>query len=278
MATSQLAPYTVRALTPDIGSVITADIDTLLSGKIARDVRALLDERGVILFSELHLTDDQQVAFTKTLGTYKPEPGSTNGVFKVTMDPMADGYAYYNQASFYWHVDGTMNDVPIHASLLSAHRVSPTGGETEFANTYAAYDALSEDDKVLIEGLAVVHSFEAIARHINPEPSYAEYMNWRKHANKTLPLVWTHKSGRKSLILGNTAQYVIGMSHEDSAETLTRLRDHATQPQFVYRHDWKQGDLVLWDNTGTMHRALPYPFDGGRLMHRTKLEGEEAFA
>lgn len=277
MSSSQVAHYTVRDLTADIGSAIEADVDTLLSGEIAQDIRALLDQRGVILFPAIGLTDEQQIAFTKTLGVYKPEPGSDNGVFKVTMDPKAADYAFYNQASFYWHIDGTMNDVPILASLLSARRVSPTGGETEFSNSYAAYDALSGDDKKAIENLKAVHCFESIARHINPEPSYAEFKKWQAHPKKTLPLVWTHKSGRKSLILGNTAQYVIGLSPEESSETLIRLRDHATQPQFVYRHSWAPGDLVIWDNTGTMHRALPYPFDGGRLMHRTKLEGEECF-
>ena len=79
-------------------------------------------------------------------------------------------------------------------------------------------------------------------------------------------------------MLGVTAAYVVGMSWEDSSELLCKLRDHATQPEFVYRHEWRVGDLVMWDNTGTMHRALPYPHDSGRMMHRTKLQGEEAFA
>jgi alpha-ketoglutarate-dependent taurine dioxygenase len=95
---------------------------------------------------------------------------------------------------------------------------------------------------------------------------------------RTLPLVWKHRSGRKSLVLGATASHVEGMDQREGWALLTRLRDWATQPQFVYRHEWKLGDLVVWDNTGTMHRALPYPLDCGRLMHRTKLHGEEPFA
>ena len=275
---TKTAEFTAANLTADIGSVFKASADTLLSGAVANDIRNLLDQRGVILFPEIGLTDQQQIAFTKTLGIFKPEPGSKDGVFKVTMDPKSVGYAFYNQASFYWHIDGTMNDVPILASILSARSLSPTGGETEFSNAYAAYEALSESDKKAIDKLKVVHSFEAIARHINPEPSYAEFKEWRAHGSKTLPLVWSHQSGRKSLILGNTAHHVVGMDPADSTELLIRLRDHATQPQFVYRHAWKLGDMVLWDNTGAMHRALRYPFDSGRLMHRTKLEGEEAFA
>jgi alpha-ketoglutarate-dependent taurine dioxygenase len=278
MSPTEKVGFATTNLTAAIGAVFKASVDTLLSGTVASEIRELLDERGVVLFPEVNLTDEQQIAFTKTLGVYKPEPGSKDGVFKVTMDPKSVGYAFYNQASFYWYIDGTMNDVPILASILSARSLSPTGGETEFANAYAAYEALSESDKRAIDSLKVVHSFEAIARHINPEPSYAEFKEWQTHSSKTLPLVWTHHSGRKSLILGSTAHYVAEMNPADSADLLIRLRDHATQPQFVYRHRWKLGDMVLWDNTGTMHRALRYPFDSGRLMHRTKLEGEEAFA
>jgi alpha-ketoglutarate-dependent taurine dioxygenase len=89
-------------------------------------------------------------------------------------------------------------------------------------------------------------------------------------------MVWTHQSGRKSLLLGATADYVIGLSVEESRALLARLRDWATQPQYVYRHEWELGDLLIWDNTGTMHRALPYPVESGRLMHRTILAGEES--
>jgi alpha-ketoglutarate-dependent taurine dioxygenase len=93
-----------------------------------------------------------------------------------------------------------------------------------------------------------------------------------------LPLVWKHRSGRKSLVIGCTAYQIEGMSYRESTEILVRLREWATQPQFVYRHEWTVGDMVIWDNTGTMHRATPYDPACGRMLHRTKLEGEEAFA
>jgi len=96
--------------------------------------------------------------------------------------------------------------------------------------------------------------------------------------DRDLPLVWTHRSGRKSLVIGATGRHIVDMDFKKSAELLVRLRDWATQPQFVYRHTWSVGDLVIWDNTGTMHKATPYDPKSGRLLHRTKLEGEEAFA
>src|SRR5690606_11360424 len=112
----------------------------------------------------------------------------------------------------------------------------------------------------------------------DPEPSYDKLKLWQSIGNNTLPLVWTHESGRKSLVLGATALQVVGMDIAESEALLVRLREWAASEPFVYRHHWSLGDMVIWDNTGTMHRALPYDHSSGRLMHRTKLEGEEAFA
>jgi alpha-ketoglutarate-dependent taurine dioxygenase len=95
---------------------------------------------------------------------------------------------------------------------------------------------------------------------------------------RELPLVWTHRSGRKSLVLGCTAHRVLGVDAMESARILAGLREWSTQERFSYSHEWKEGDLVMWDNTGTMHRAEPYDLTSGRLLHRTKLQGEEPFA
>ena len=109
-------------------------------------------------------------------------------------------------------------------------------------------------------------------------PTWAELQAWQTFQPNTLPLVWTHRSGRKSLVLGSTASHVEGMDLREGWALLTRLREYATQPQFVYRHEWTVGDMLIWDNTGTMHRAMAYALDSGRLMHRTTIEGEEPFA
>jgi alpha-ketoglutarate-dependent taurine dioxygenase len=274
-ATVARTALTVIPLSPRIGAEIEADVETLLSGSSASEIRALLAERGVLIFREIHLSDEQQVAFTRTLGKIVDE--GENYVYKVTMNKTDNAQAEYLKGAFYWHIDGTMSDVPILASILSSRRLSETGGETEFANTSAAYDDLAESEKNAIDKLRVVHSFAASQRYVNPEPTYAEFRVWQSRGTNTLPLVWKHRSGRKSLVLGCTAARVEGMGFEDGEALLCRLRDWATQPQFIYRHEWKTGDLVIWDNTGTMHRALPYPLDSGRMMHRTKLHGEEPF-
>jgi alpha-ketoglutarate-dependent taurine dioxygenase len=164
------------------------------------------------------------------------------------------------------------------ASILSAKYIPPEGAFTEFCNTYAAYDALPESDKKELEDLKVVHANWSLQRFIDPEPTYKTFSFNKSIPARTQPLVWVHQSGRKSLVLGASAAYVEGMDIVESMDLLIRLRDWATQPQFVYRHDWTAGDTVIWDNTGTLHRAIPYTAESGRLMHRTVLQGEEPFA
>jgi alpha-ketoglutarate-dependent taurine dioxygenase len=261
-------------LTPYIGSEIKTDVETLLSGSEAANIRNILEQRGVIFFRGLKIDDDQQVTIAKTLGQIVQSEGE-DGIYKISLDKSVNKRADYLKGSFFWHVDGSLQPYPNLAALLRAIKLSEVGGQTEFCNTYVAYEDLPDDEKKALEKLRVVHSAERSQYYVNPELSYAEIHMWQKTPPKSCPLVWTHKSGRKSLLVGATADYVEGLSVEQSRALLARLRDWATQPQYVYRHEWKLGDLLIWSNTGTMHRALPYPFDSGRLMHRTILAGEE---
>jgi alpha-ketoglutarate-dependent taurine dioxygenase len=271
-----LMTFNTIELTPRIGTEIQTDVDTLVSGKISGEIRELLEKRGVIAFRQLNLTDEQQVTFTRTLGNIVDARQGT--VTKITMDPTENDRAGYLRGAFFWHIDGTMQKVPILASIMSGRRLSPIGGETEFCNTYAAYDDLPEKDKVEYDKIRVVHALESTQRCVYPEPSLEMLQGWQRYEDHELPLVWKHRSGRKSLVIGATTSHIVGMSRRESALLLCRLREWATQPQFVYQHKWTVGDLIIWDNTGTMHRALSYPLDSGRMMHRTTLQGEESFA
>jgi len=283
---AQVAELSTTDLTPLIGTRVRIDTETLLSGTVAKEIRALLEQRGVLVFPQIKLNDEQQNAFTRTLGTQAYEnngmadaQGNKQTIFKVSLDSKVNPIGEYFRTSFFWHLDGPLHEVPILASILSAKHIPSNGAATEFCNTYAAYDALPESDKNAIENLKVVHANWALQRYVNPEPSYAQFRQMKDVvAERTQPLVWKHRSGRKSLVLGATAAYVIGMNPTESWDLLVRLRDWATQPRFVYRHDWTNGDTVMWDNTGTLHRAIPYAADSGRLLHRTILQGEEAFA
>ncbi|OMC40820.1 taurine catabolism dioxygenase [Mycobacterium sp. GA-1841] len=267
-----------RDIKPHIGTEIRADKATLLSGDHAGVIRGLLEQRGVLVFPQIGFSDDEQIAFTETLGTFAPEHQGEK-LYKVSLDTEVNKQADYLKGSLYWHIDGTMNEVPILASLLQSVALgNPEEGDTEFCNTYAAYDALSDEDKAEIEGLRVMHSAWNTLFYYDPEPSAKTLRRMMAIGDRELPLVWTHQSGRKSLVLGATARHIVDIDFKKSAELLVRLRDWATQPDFTYRHKWTVGDLVIWDNTGTMHRATPYDPASGRLLQRTKLEGEEPFA
>lgn len=271
------AKLTAMPLTPRIGSEILADVDTLLGGAHAGEIRRLLEERGVLVFRGVHFTDDQQLAFARMLGKIHGE--SPTGILKVSADKSVNpnpAMAEYQRSSVYWHFDGFGDEVPMLATMLNPRGLARTGGQTEVANAYAAYDDLPDEDKRMIENLHAVHSFETMMRVVVPWPTYAELSGWQsKRQPRTQPVVWHHRSGRKSLVLGASASHIEGMSLPEGRALLCRLCEWATQPQYVYRHEWKMGDLLIWSNTGTLHRALPYALDSGRIMHRTTLVGEE---
>jgi len=265
-----------RALKPEIGAEVAASKAELLGGDYADEIRELLEQRGVLVFPRVDFSSEEQVIFTRTLGTFVADTADETA-YAVTMDPSSRS-AELLKGSFYWHFDGYMNEVPIRASIMSCRVPAPSGGETEFCNTYAAWDALPDAQKRQLEGLRVVHALASAQLTVEPEPSYATFQQWLKVPRATLPLVWTHRSGRKSLVIGNSAVNVLDFDPLEGLELLVWLRDWATQEPFTYSHSWSAGDAVIWDNTGTLHRARPYDPASGRLMLRTKLAGEEPVA
>lgn len=262
---------------PKIGARVLNSKAALLSGELSAEINTLLEQRGVLVFPQVHFTDEEQVAFTRTLGGFAKELRGEE-VFKITLDQTVNREAAeYLKGSLYWHIDGTMNSVPIRGSILSSKVLPSWGGNTEFANTYDAYDDLPEDRKREIDGLRVIHSMWNSQLYHTPEPTLAQLTDWQAKGERELPLVWKHRSGRKSLVLGNTAQYVVGLDPKESARILHGLREWATSEPFHYSHEWTVGDAVMWDNTGTLHRAMPYDPNCGRLLHRTILQGDEPF-
>lgn len=266
-----------RNIKPLIGSEILADKATLLSGAHAEHIRELLEQRGVLVFPKINFTDEEQLAFTSTLGTIGHERTGEE-LTTISLDPAKSNAVEYLKGSFYWHFDGTMQDKPIYASLLSAKILPPEGASTEFASTYAAYDALSAEEQRSFDGLTAMHSAWNTLFYYDPEPSEEKLEMFMAAGDIELPLVWTHKSGRKSLVLGCTTRHIVGMDFRESARLLNRLRVFATSEPFHYAHHWTVGDMVMWDNTGTLHRAMPYDAASIRELHRTKLDGEESIA
>lgn len=268
--------FEVVELNDRIGSEIRTTPETLLTPEVAAEVRRLLLDRGVLAFKELNLSDEQQVSLARMIGSVREE--GEKGIFKITLDKTANARADYLKGSFNWHVDGTHDDVPVFASLLSGRTLSPVGGQTEFVNSYAAYDELPPTTKARLDGLKAVHSVEVSMRRGGVEPTEANLAYWRSLPDRTHNLVWTHRSGRKSLVIGCHASHIADMDRAEGEALLQELLEWATQPKFKYRHEWSPGDLLIWDNTGVLHRVEPYPLESGRVMHRTTLLGEEAFA
>ena len=267
-----MSGLSAQPLQPLIGSELRAAVPDLLSGVLANELRALLIDRGVLLFRDLEITQDEQRAITATFG-----PLQTEDLQKVTIDhEESPGYAAYFPMTYFWHYDGLYGDpVPCFGASMRPARLSTAGGETEFLNTYAAYAGLDAADRKLVDGLRVVHTRVAANAPALPEASDAEAARWRTFPPATQPLVWEHASGRKSLLLRSSVSHVEGMHPADSYDLLLRLRAHMTRPEYVYSHKWRENDLLLWDNTGTLHRARPFDPGSGRLLNRFTLDGME---
>jgi len=273
-----MAVLTTRKLGATVGAeVLGVDRRQLLSDDtLPKACMEALEENGVLVFRELFIDDETQVAFSKRLDDVgKAEPAALPRIFNVTLDPTKSSTAAYLRGTVYWHIDGAQDDVPSKATMLSAHVISATGGETEFASTYAAYDDLTDAEKAEYEDLRVLHSLEASQRLVYPDPTPEQLAGWRSKPDKEHPLVWQHRSGRRSLVIGVSASHVVGRELADGRALLADLLERSTAPARVYRHEWSVGDLVLWDNTGVMHRVQPYDPTSGREMHRTTMSGDE---
>ncbi|WP_426571424.1 TauD/TfdA dioxygenase family protein [Aquihabitans sp. McL0605] len=274
-----MSTITLEKLSPTVG----AEVHGVTADAVANDedlaawTLEALDAHGVLVFRGLHLDDAAQVAFSKRLGKVEVfGTGEHPEIFLVTLDPKKNRAAAYLRGTFDWHIDGMTEDIPIMATLLTARAVATEGGETEFASTYAAYDDLSDEDKERFASIRVVHTIAATQRLLNPNPTEEEVAVWNRRPPKVHPIAWTHLSGRKSLVLGSTTESVEGMDADEGRALLDGLLARATAPDRVYRHTWQVGDLVIWDNTGVLHRALPYDATSPRDMHRTTLFGKEA--
>jgi alpha-ketoglutarate-dependent taurine dioxygenase len=274
---------TITKLTASVGAAVSGvDADRLVGDEsLGAAVLEALEDNGVLVFGGLGLDPEAQVAFCRRLGEIDHSSDGHHrvaGIYPVTLDKSKNASADYLRATFDWHIDGCTpieDAFPQMATVLSAKQVAETGGETEFASSYAAYDALSVADKQRYGSLRVVHSLEASQRRVTPDPSPEMLARWRARRTHTHPLVWTHRSGHKSLVLGASADYVVGMDPDEGRALLAELLEQATGPDKVYRHDWSVGDTVIWDNRGVLHRAAPYDPSSAREMLRTTVLGDE---
>jgi len=274
---------TVNKLTESVGAEVAGlDLARLAADDlVGAAVLDALEDNGVLVFRGLQLDPEAQVAFCRRLGEVDHSSDGHHpvaGIYPISLDKSKNSSAEYLKATFDWHIDGCTplgDECPQKATVLSAVQVAEWGGETEFANSYAAYDALTPEEKDRFGSLRVVHSLEASQRRVHPDPSPELLARWRSRRTHEHPLVWTHRSGRKSLVLGASADYVVGMDTDEGRALLQELLERATVRDRVYSHTWAVGDTVIWDNRGVLHRAAPYDPGSRREMLRTTVLGDE---
>ena len=282
-------PITVTRLTPEFAALIDgADIARPVDDATWRDIRAAFEEHSVLLFRGQPLNDEQQIAFSQRFGglevtrSMNPAAGtpfarqSNLDIKTGEVIPSDDRRMIYQLANMLWHSDSSFKPVPSLCSLLSARLVPPEGGATEFASARCAYPSLPEALRRRCPGVTVVHDFSWSRDQIRPgfftDKERAEYPPVRHPLVRRNPV-----NGREALFLGAHASHVEGLSVAEGRGFLKELLDHVTQPQFCYRHEWKEGDLIVWDNRCVLHRATPYDTARyKRLMQRTTVSGDQA--
>jgi alpha-ketoglutarate-dependent 2,4-dichlorophenoxyacetate dioxygenase len=249
-------------------------------------IRTALDEHSVLVFRGQSLDDDAQVSFSRRFGALEvtrsmnPAAGtpfarqSNLDIKTGEVIPSEDRRMVYQLANMLWHSDSSFKPVPSLCSLLSARIIPPEGGATEFASARAAYPSLPEPLKRQAERAIVVHDFAWSRDQVRPGFFTAEER--AAYPPVRHPLVRANPvNGRRALFLGAHASHVEGLPVEEGRALLKTLLEHVTQPAFCYRHEWTEGDLVIWDNRCVLHRATPYDTTRHkRLMQRTTISGD----
>ncbi|MBH72990.1 MAG: taurine dioxygenase [Rhodospirillaceae bacterium] len=280
-------PLSDKLVVRPIGRVAGAELPGLdLRSPLAEEninfILTALAKYHVLSFPDQDLTKDQQVLFTKQFGELeghvaldhsgKPFP-AVHIVSNLDPDgqPTAKPRSHGN---YFWHSDKSYHATPSLATILYAKEIPPNGGATQFANMQMAYDELYPEMKQMIDGLEVVHHWAQSRRNSCNAPATPEQE--KESPPVTHPIVRVHpETNRKSIYLGIHASHVAGMNWHEGREIIYRLTDMVTQPRFVYTHEWKKNEVVMWDNRSLMHRATG-DFDQAlhpRVLHRTVLRG-----
>ena len=284
-------PITIRQLHPVfVGEVSGIDAAKAVTREDAQAIDAGMAKYAVLVFRDQKLTDEQQMAFTRNFGTIEDARGGNitkprdrrlvegmNDVSNLAKDgsplPRDSRQRLFNVGNMLWHSDSSFRVIPAKYSLLSARTVNRKGGNTEFADMRAAYDALDDETKCEIDELVCEHSL----MYSRGSLGFLDYSEQEKLMFKPVlqRLVRQHPvSGRKSLYLSSHAGAIVGMPMPEARILLRDLTEHATQSKFVYVHQWRPNDFVIWDNRQTMHRVRRFDESQPRDMRRTTVAGE----
>jgi taurine dioxygenase len=278
----------VEKLADALGAEVSrVDLAQPLAAPVFAEIRKAWLDHLVLRFRGQKLSDPQLIAFSKLFGELDPpgpnpygrpflaEHPEMNVISNIKTDGIPIGGLGDGEAI--WHADMTYVETPPMASILYALEVPPSGGDTYWANMYAAYETLPADLKKRIEGRKAVHDATYNSAGVMRK-GYKEVTDPREASGARHPLVRTHpETGRRCLFLGRRRNsYVVGLEPAESEALLDELWAHATQPHLTFRQQWQVGDVLVWDNRCTLHRRDSFDPNARRLMHRTQIKDENS--
>jgi alpha-ketoglutarate-dependent taurine dioxygenase len=279
----------IRNLSAALGAEVAGiDLSEALPQAAIGAIEAAWRERLVVVFHGQNLTDPQLIAFSNNFGELDPPGPNPYGEpfnkehpeLNVISNVVENGKPVGNlgDGEAVWHADMTYVDVPPKAAVLHALEVPPpeAGGNTYFADMFAAYESLPADLRKAIEGKIAVHDASRNSAGILRK-GYQEIADVRQTVGAHHPLVRTDpKTGRKALFLCRRPNaYVLGLEVAESEALLDALWAHATQPRFTMCHEWKVGDVLMWNNLSVLHRRDAFDPKTRRVMHRSQIKGNE---
>ncbi len=279
----QAQDFAVETLDASFGATVRGVSLATLSSDQFEHLHAMWLRYGLLVFPEQHLTKAEQVAFAKRFGELEFELAAISNVRSdgsLRSDDNSDDVVSILRGNMAWHPDSTYMPVQARGAVFSAHVVPRSGGETEFADMTASYEALDDVTREMVEGCRAYHSLyysQAKVGHQAGESSTGDYSGYgfHRHATPLRPLVKVHpETGRKSLLIGRHAYGVTGMSPARSEAFLSDLLESACQPPRIVSHRWSVGDVVLWDNRCLLHRARPWDMSEPRVMYHSRIAGD----
>lgn len=271
--------FRIKPLTDVLGAeILGVDLSKPPDGATKQRINQAFLDYKVLCFREQNLTQDEQVAFSELFGTLERHAisnrnNAANPLVHIVNNLGPDGKPSGVVKSTMWHSDKSFRPEPSMATILHAVTLPPDGGDTCFADMSAAYEALPAVTKAQLDGVKVVHSWELSRENIGKKLTSEEIADAPPQSH---PLVRVHpETGRKALFIGMHASHFDGQPIKQSRQRIIELEEYSTQDRFVYRHNWRQGDVLMWDNRCLLHRADPN-FDAAhypRVLHRTCLRG-----
>lgn len=277
----------IEPIHPAFGARVTGlDLRRPLDEAAARALRDAFLRHSVLVFPAQDVTDEQQVAFSREFGeleTVDFKEGAKSkrhpNVYELSnvdengelLDAKADKMTFL-AVNERWHTDSSFKAIPSKASILSARRAPPVGGDTCYASMRVAWETLPDELRRRVEGLKAVHHYAYSIGLYGAKAVPQEEID--RLPPVVHPLVRSHPSGHRSLFVSGHIREIIGLPIEDGLKLRDELIGWATRPDMVYRHRWTQGDIVMWDNRCALHRAAGFPPGHARVMHRTTVAGD----